>query len=281
MRFRTIVFIAVAALVLIVGGLFIQRALGPGSAWELDEHEYTGAERAFAALVAGRSHAVPAGFAVQTADQPLRGVVVEEPEGACRGGGTYLLRRGEANLPLLLSAPHRGADRFTGSLALKMMVEGRAAAAAWNSVPRRSRCGDGTSDLARLPRHPFTAFSAGFASALPHGRVIQLHGFEPARRTTPEGQGASIILSSGSGASSAAVDAVASCLRRNLRDERVAVFPSDVHELGALRNVQGRRLRETGFEGFVHVELALDLRERLMRDVALRRRFGACLEAGL
>lgn len=280
MRSRTIVFVA-AGLALIVGAVFLQSALEPGSAWELDEPEYAAAELSFAALVAGRSRAVPGNFGVRSVDEPFRGLAIEEPEGACRGGGTYLLRSQGETLPLLISAPHRGADRLTGPLALRLFVEGRAAVAAWNSVPRHSRCGDGTSDLARLQRHPFTAFTAGFARTTPAGRIVQVHGFDPARRTTPEGQAASIILSSGSRARSAAVDTVASCLRSSFPDERVAVFPADVRELGALRNVQGRRLREIGFDGFVHAELSLDLRERLMGDSALGRRFGACLEAGL
>lgn len=278
---RTIVFLAAAGLVLIVAAVFILRSLGSGPALELDEAEYASAEANFAALTGGRSRTAPAGFVVRAVDDPVAGVAVEEPEATCSGGGAYLLRSQPSALPLLLAAPHRGADRFTGPLALNLMLEGRAAAAAWNSVPREGACGMGTSDLARLDRHPFTAFAAGFARAFPQGRIVQVHGFDPGRRTTSEGQAASVILSSGSTRASPAVLAVAECLRASLPTERVAVFPNDVSELGARRNAQGRRLRAIGFEGFVHAELSLDLRQRLMRDPPLRRRFGACLEAGL
>lgn len=278
---KSMLLLAAAGLVLIVGAVFIQRKLGPGCACELDESDYAKAELAFAVHIAGRSRAVPAGFAVQAVGKPFRGIAIEEPVGVCRGGGTYVLRSGTANVPLLLSAPHRGSDRFTGPITLDLMVEGRAAAAAWNTVQRRSQCGHGTSDLARLERHPFTAFSAGFARALPNGRVVQVHGFDPARRTTPEGRAASIILSSGSKQGSATVDSIAECLRSQLPEERVSVFPSDVRELGALQNAQGRRLREIGFNSFVHAELSLDLRQKLISERELRRRFSACLEIGL
>ncbi|MEO7654958.1 MAG: hypothetical protein ABIS23_04650 [Sphingomicrobium sp.] len=278
---RSTLLLALAALGLIVAAIYAQRALRPGPVRELDEANFAQAQVDFAALAGGQSSAPPADFAVQIVDQPFHGLVIEEPEGSCRGGGTYLLRTGLVNVPLLISAPHRGADRLTGPLALKLMVEQRFAAAAWNSVPRRSRCGGGGSDLARLARHPFTAFSAGFAQAFPAGRIVQIHGFDTGRRTTAEGRAASIILSSGSKQVSPAVLAVAECLRRRLPGERIGIFPADVSELGARLNAQGRRLRAMGFNGFVHAELSVDVRAMLMRDPDARRDFGACLKAGL
>ncbi len=278
---RAIILLTVAALALIVSSVFIQRALVPGAVADLDEAGYLQAELAFSRLAAGRSQTPPTGFAGYLVDTPFRGLAIDEPEGSCRGGGTYMLRSEPGLLPLLITAPHRGADRHTGPLAMAILVEGRAAAAGWNSVPRRSSCKSGSSDLARIKLHPFTALSAGFALAYPNGRIVQVHGFDRNRRTTLAGKAASIILSNGSNRVSPAVRAVAECLRHSLPSESVAVFPTDVSELGALRNAQGRRLREIGFEGFVHAELSLALRERLINDSSLRRRFGACLEAGL
>lgn len=278
---RDLLLLPAAALTLMVVSVFIQRALAPGPVTDMDEAGYLQAELAFSHLAAGRSQTPPTGFTSYLVDTPFRGMTVDEPEGRCRGGGTYLLRSESGLLPLLITAPHRGADRHTGPLAMALMVEGRARAAGWNSVPRRSSCKSGTSDLARIARHPFTALSAGFARAYPNGRVVQVHGFDRNRRTTPEGKAASIILSNGSTFVSPTLRALVACLRHSLPSENVAVFPTDVSELGALRNAQGRRLRAIGFEGFVHAELSLDLRERLMSDYSLRRRFGSCLEAGL
>lgn len=261
--------------------VFTQRALVPGSVLELSEAEYGRAEADFARLAKGDSRQPPAGFAIREVDTPFLGVAVAEPQGRCTGGGEYVLRSGAGTLPLLLTAPHRGADRHTGPLVMALITEGRAAAAGWNSVPRRSSCSEGSNDLARIELHPFTALAAGFARAYAKGRVVQVHGFDPHRRTTPEGRAASLILSSGSTRVSQAVRQVAECLRDHLPSERVAVFPTEVSELGALGNAQGRRLRAIGFDGFVHAELSLGLRERLLRDAELRRRFGGCLEVGL
>ncbi|WP_324261624.1 hypothetical protein U4960_00110 [Altererythrobacter sp. H2] len=188
-----------------------------------------------------------------------------------------------AGPPLLISAPHRRADRLTGALTLRLFNELGAAAAAWNSVHRRageSNC-EGTTDLARLRRNPFTAFSLAFAAAYPKGRVVQIHGFDPDRRVSTAGRNADLILSSGSETATPAVRAIARCVRDDLPDWQVAVFPNDVRELGARKNAQGRQLRATGFHGFVHVELAYHFRVQLMENEELRGRFGNCLEAGL
>ena len=74
--------------------------------------------------------------------------------------------------------------------------------------------------------------------------------------------------------------AVADCLQRRLQ-EPVRLYPRDVRELGATRNVQGRLLRERGHDGFVHVELAQPLRERLRNEQELRSGFAACLVTGM
>lgn len=267
--------------VLIVSGLLLQGALRKGPAFELDEAAYAQAEAAFVQLAMSRTGALPASFTVNPVNEPFEGLLVHEIERSCRGGGTYLVREKGESLPLLISAPHRGSDRFTGTIALQLFLEGRAAATAWNSVRRRNGCDSGSSDLARLRRHPFTAFTVAFARAHPDGRVLQIHGFDPDRRDTSRARAASVILSSGSDRVSPAVRIVADCLRSQFPDEQIAVYPTDVRELGARRNAQGRRLRAIGFGAFVHAEISFDLRQRLMVEPDLRRRFGLCLEAGL
>lgn len=268
------------ALVLLVSGLLLQGPLRPGPAMELDEASYAQAEEAFAKLAKSDAASLPASFTINPVDEPYQGLLIHELEQSCRGGGTYLLRTLPYQVPLLISAPHRGSDRLTGTIALQLFLEGEATAAAWNSVPRRSGC-DGKSDLARLRRHPFTAFTVAFARTHPNGRIVQVHGFDPVRRDTWEGRAASMILSSGTDRVSADVQAVAECLRYHFRDDQVAIYPIDVRELGARRNAQGKSLRSIGFDGFVHVELSLDLRRRLSGDRQLRSRFAQCLEVGL
>lgn len=248
---------------------------------ELSREEFPRAERSFAGLVAGAATNPPNGFTLRPVNDPLQAILVEEPAGSCRGGGSYLLRQGAGAIPLLISAPHRNADLLTGTLTMRFFIEGRARAAAWNSVPRRSACAEDDSDIARLDRHPFTAFTSAFARAHPNGRVVQVHGFDVGRRLTAAARTASIILSSGSRDISPTLEVIAACLRRDLPALNVALFPLDVNELGATRNAQGRSLRRLGFQGFVHAELSLELRRRLDDDTDLRRSFLACLEAGL
>ena len=279
MRRRLLLLLGLAGL--LVMSLLTLRALGTSSALELDAQEYGRAEQAFLLLASGRSAQAPVGFAVEPVSDPFRGARIEEPERDCRGGGSYVLRQEPGAVPLLISAPHRSADRLTGTLTMRFFVEGRAQAAAWNSVPRRNACGEEGSDIARLRRHPFTAFSTAFARAFPGGRVVQIHGFDKERRRTRAGRTADLILSSGSRTAGPHLKVIAACLRRDLPSLRVALFPDEVRELGATRNAQGIRLRQYGFKGFVHAELSLGLRQHLMRDEALRGHFIACLESGL
>ena len=269
---------------LLVSALILPRLLDGTSAIELDETSYDRTRLRFTALLLGNSGRLPDGFETQEPLNSEGAAMLRESEGACRGGGIYVIRpRKGAGPPLLISAPHRRSDRLTGRLTLRLFEELGATAAAWNSVHRRAgetKCG-GTTDLARLRRHPFTAFSLAFAEAYPEGRVVQIHGFDPNRRMSATGRSAELILSSGSPTVTPHVRDIASCLRDSLPSRRVAVYPRDVQELGARRNAQGRQLRAAKFGGFVHVELAYRLREELIKDENLRSRFGNCLKAGL
>jgi hypothetical protein len=250
---------------------------------ELNPKQYARARLQFGSVISARSDVPPSGFSLEHVNTGFVGAEMRELEDECHGGGYYLVRRDDSGAPLLISAPHRGSDLLTGRLALRLFLESKAAAAAWNSIHRRSaeRCGHGTSDLARLRLHSFTAFSAAFASAHPEGRVIQLHGFDPQRRSSAVGRQSSAILSSGSAEITPAVHAVAQCLQAELLEERISTYPADVGELGARQNAQGQELRALGFKGFIHVELAHDLRRRLVEHGELRNRFARCLEAGL
>ncbi|NTZ43986.1 hypothetical protein G7A66_13025 [Altererythrobacter sp. SALINAS58] len=276
-------FLPLAAGAAIVIGFVLPPLFDASQPTELDAHAYRRAQADFTGLMIGRSDQAPEGFRTGEAEGLLSAAVVQELKGQCRGGGTYLVRKSAApGPPLLIAAPHRRADRLTGTLTLRLFQETGAAAAAWNSVHRRakSEC-RGTTDLARLRSHPFTAFAAAFANTHPNGRVVQIHGFDPARRISAAGRRSAVILSSGSEEITPAVSAVTNCLRRAMPNHRTSAFPIDVRELGARKNAQGQALRALDFPGFVHVELAYHLRKELMNDENLRKLFGKCLQAGL
>ena len=241
--------------------------------------EAEAARAAFGLALAGGQE-TPDGLRVARRLENADVLVLEESEDQCAGRGLYQLRA-DAAVPLALVAPHRGADRHTGTIVRDLFEEQDFAAAAWNSAPRRADdiCAGG--DVAREETHYITAFSRAFADRYPGGRIVQVHGFERARRETAAARNTDIIVSDGTDEPGERLLDVADCLSTRLAPLRVAVYPYDASELGALTNAQGRALREDGFDGFVHLELAPDLRLRLTRERPLRDTLAACLVTGL
>lgn len=226
--------------------------------------------------------AAKAGFAASPRKDEWDGVLLHEGAKDCAGRGAYLLRAGGNLAPMAITAPHRGADLHTGTLAAQLFLESGAAAAGWNSAPRHDRkiCGNAV-DLARKARHPFTSFAVSFAGKYPVGRVVQLHGFDGGKRAEAAAGDAAAILSNGTDDPPPALLDLADCLSILFAPRRVLVYPHETQELGATQNAQGRALRKAGFDGFVHIELASDIRAQLVDDGALRARFGQCLAGGV
>lgn len=202
-----------------------------------------------------------------------------EPFGNCQGRGVYLIGLSPDAAPTAMTAPHRGADKHTGTLAAMFAEEGKLAAAAWNSAPRRksAEC-DAFGDLAKAEEHFFTAFALSFAQAYPQGRVVQLHGFDRDNRQSLAGSEADIIISDGTDQPGDRLLALSECLTISLQAWNVRVYPLDAPELGALKNAQGAALREQGFEGFTHIEMSLNLRLALRKDTGLRAQFLNCFK---
>lgn len=250
-----------------------------------DRMRFAEAQRMFAHALAGRSSALlqdeaaAVGLVASGASREWQGAVLTEAADDCKGRGTYLVRDDGGALPLALTAPHRGADQHTGTLAASLFLESRAAAAAWNSAPRnpQAECPYAL-DLARERHHPFTAFALAFARQHPEGLMVQLHGFDRNNRNEEAAREAGVILSNGTRVPDARLLDVADCLSGSLAPHIIKVFPVETGELGALGNAQGMALRKAGFNGFVHLELSAELRRDLVSDDALRSGFRRCLE---
>lgn len=221
------------------------------------------------------------GLAMTQPDVP-GSLALAEPAGTCGGRGVYVLREGDAVRPIAVVAPHRGADLHTGEIAAALFAEAPFAAAAWNSAPRRPSegCTDG-GDVAREPTHYLTAFSQAFARRYRHGRIVQLHGFDGARRQDQAGQEADAIVSDGSRQPAARLLDLADCMSVAFPGRSIRVFPFDTEELGATGNAQGQALRAQGFTGFAHLELSAGFRMALQADPSERARLAVCLGAGL
>ncbi|MDG6079406.1 hypothetical protein E3U23_09400 [Erythrobacter litoralis] len=235
------------------------------------------AQGRFAAVLQGDATSPPSGLIYED-DNGV--TLLSEPDNDCLGRGSYALRRDASNQIAIL-APHRGSDLFTGTITARLFDEQAATAAAWNSAPRHGGANCVGGDPTRHETHYLTAFSLAFAERYPAGRIVQLHGFDRDKRASRAAQLADIIVSDGTIAPNAGLLDLADCLSRELHPLRVAVYPGDVAELGALSNRQGQALHAVGFSGFAHIEMARSVRQSLANDRAIRARFARCLTAGL
>lgn len=251
-----------------------------------DAAEARAAQAMFGAALAGvqppgKLDAARFGLVAAQVETP-DGLALVEPNDGCAGRGSYLLRRGTDISPVALVAPHRGADRHTGTIVQLLMAEHRFGAAAWNSAARRASAACAhAGDATREATHYITAFSLAFAGQYPRGRIVQIHGFDGKNRQSADLGQADFILGDGTANPPPILRDLAACLIREFPGRQVRVFGIDSDELGATTNRQGRALRAAGYTGFTHIEMSPDLRAQLAADRAARARFAACLEAGL
>jgi hypothetical protein len=183
----------------------------------------------------------------------------------------------------MLQAPHRFHDHFTGTVTARLFADGLGVgafdAAIWNTVPRSYRQ-DGrrmNADLAHISSTYFNAFTRAFATVHPGSRVVQLHGYDVMRRRPGRARASVAIVSAGVREPSDDARSVARCLSDRLSPEVVLLYPDDTLELGATTNQNAAALRETGHNGFVHLELSRSLRLRLLQEAELREQVITCL----
>ena len=198
-----------------------------------------------------------------------------------RGWGEYSFSK-RASKPIALQAPHRFHDRHTGELARRLFDGGAAGSVALNSVSRRTPVAgqEGKpADLARLHNSLHSVHAAEFSALAPRGYLVQLHGFDAARRKTDAARAAHIILSSGSREGTPYLSRLQRCFEA--QGWNTLRYPEQVRELGATRNSVGALLRGRGHRGFTHIEMNLDLRRELLDDTGTLQAFGACLAEAL
>jgi hypothetical protein len=238
------------------------------------------AEVARAAIAGGPPPAgAPQGFALE--EIPGRGVwVLCEQDGRRRGAGAFALRAGPA-APVLIEAPHTFFDQGTLPLAAAIFEAQRARALLINTVHRYEgrpapddegaeagrRRPPPHSDVAHAERSFFLAAHRALIQAIPGALAVQLHGFQDT-----SAPGVAAILSAAGGR--ADVGALLASLRAALPGEAIRVYPTELQKLGGESNVQARASNAAGAP-FYHLELSRSLRDRLVDDPALRRRFAA------
>lgn len=188
-------------------------------------------------------------------------------DGAALGQPTAVWRFGRT-VPLAVQAPHQGSDRLTGRLARQWFEEAPIAAGFWNRALRSTLSPDlRPADLTHRKDHLLQAAAEGLATH-PQYRFVQLHGFETRSRPGPY----QVILSHGRVPASAGLRRIAACLERTLAVP-IAVYPDDVAFLGGTRNELAAVLPA---RYFVHVEMGIELRQRLTSQRSARAMFFAC-----
>ena len=190
------------------------------------------------------------------------------------GHGFYLICK-SCQDRLVLQAPQGDSDLNPAKIAIEWWAVGGVAALAIHTAPRQLADREESSDLAQLKGTFFNAFSEALVRQKQLSTVVQLHGFAQSRRRSRAGATADIILSNGSRLSSPRVRGLQACLMRQF--SAVRSYPQQVSELGGTRNQQGILLRSQGFDGFIHLEMAYELRQRLVASNRERERLHRCL----
>lgn len=205
-------------------------------------------------------------------------VVVEENANQRTGRGFYLFRQ-SGGLPVALQAPHSFKDFYTRQIARLLMLEGNYVAAGWNTVPRygKNKSKD-FADMAHIENTIFQAFGRAFVKQYPTGRIVQLHGFAQEKRKTNASKTADMVLSETTINPSRLLLNTSKCLKENLTEFVVRLYPYEILELGGTTNSNAKDLRKRGFNSFFHVELSKRLRQLIRKNKRIRLKFSACFK---
>ncbi|XXY51034.1 hypothetical protein WME91_07805 [Sorangium sp. So ce269] len=122
-------------------------------------------------------------------------------------------------------------------------------------------------DVAHAERSFFLSAHRALLQSFPGIPTVQLHGFQDSSAA----DAAAIASAVGAGAD---LERLLAPLRAVVSDGKVLAYPSEISKLGGATNVQARWSRQLGAP-FYHVELSRALRDKLIEDADLRRRFAA------
>lgn len=205
------------------------------------------------------------GFEIERVEPFL---IIKEKESHQTGKGVYVFNTSKPS-QIVLEAPHRPSDLYTETIAIKLMEEEPFLAAALNTVHRKQ------SNFTAKTMTYFNAFTEAFGEAYPQGSIIQLHGFDGSTHEELRGSHADLILSAATKSPPTLLYQHGECLRK--LPLKVLFFPRDIQILGAAKNTNAKKFRESGNNGlFLHLEMNLTLREKLENNKIFRKEFFKC-----
>ena len=106
------------------------------------------------------------------------------------------------------------------------------------------------------------------AETSPRGILLELHGFSRDERSSTAERTADVILSGGTTRPRRWLRELDRCIEAQT-GLVVALYPEEVRELGGTTNVQARALAGKDHPGFLHLELDLATRRRLLAEAPL------------
>lgn len=167
----------------------------------------------------------------------------------------------------LITCPHPRSDKYSEILGVRLFERSRARAILVATVARSMQAPDGSkADPAHREDTFFQAACSAFDQTWDHGVHLQLHGFE-ARKLLEAQVELEVILSDGDPAGPAErTRQVADLLRGGVPGLLLGVWGEEVRKLGGTTNSQGRMLRRSGRNLFLHVEMSRELRATLCGD---------------
>ena len=194
---------------------------------------------------------------------------LSEHSKALHGKGAYLF---PADRPIraVVQAPHRFYDRYSGDLVLQLVLSQPGLAGMWNTGSRRQI------DLGQAENSFFAYFTAQLMRQSDQLRIIQMHGFDPDKRTSMAGRRAELILSAGAAAPERSHYQAVACLRRNVFKSTL-LYPDDVKELGGTLNFVNALRRSHPGTVFFHLEMSAASRQTLRGNDAQLRQLYQCL----
>ena len=202
--------------------------------------------------------------------------IIYEDKPQFHGRGFFILRpEGES---VMLQAPHAYADLHTGSLGIKLMLESNYSVLAVNTVSRKYIIPELgiKADMAHIDNSYFISVSDAFTRIHTDAYVLQLHGFNAAKRDITKD--VSVIISAGVKSPPLKIKSEADCLKQ-LSNYQIRTYPDEIDVLGGTKNRIGRYLSHMNFTGFRHIELSLPLRKKMLKSQKVRDKFLSCFSS--